>query len=78
MNRTTRPIPDYKFIWRGIDFREVSHIQGAPGRAPTVYFRDARDPVTLRHYPGAGTFQRAEGFLRFSIWEEATTNGEDR
>lgn len=46
--------------WRGIDWREVDRIEGDHGLDVVVFFKDGREPVTLKNYPGEGTFARAE------------------
>lgn len=54
--------------FRGIDFREVASVKGEPGTAPTLVFRDGREPVTLSHYPGEATYQRAVATLNRVGW----------
>jgi len=50
--------------YRGINFLDVARVEGEPGRAPTLYFHDeSREPVTLSHYPGEATYQRARDEL---------------
>ena len=49
-----------RYFWRGIDWREVSRIEGEDGVDVVVFFKDDREPLTLNHYPGEGTFARAE------------------
>lgn len=57
--------PEYMFKWRGIDWRSVERIDGAPGRAVDVIMRNGTR-TTLDHYPGEGTFQRASHYLTFA------------
>lgn len=52
--------------WRGIDWREVDRIEGDHGLDVVVFFKDGREPVTLKNYPGEGTFPRAEDYLRMA------------
>ena len=54
-----------RYIWRGIDWTTVDHIEGEPGRSVLVLFKDGTQR-TLDHYPGEGTYERATDELAFA------------
>ena len=60
-------------MWRGIDWRKVSKIEGDHCHDVVVSFKDAenRNPLTLTHYPGEDTYRRAEVQLHMArerVW----------
>ena len=51
------------FTLRGYDFREVATVEGGRGAHPTLTFKDGRDPVTLKAYPGDDLYTKCRAWL---------------
>ena len=64
-----------KHQWRGINWLHVSHIERGIGGSVVVHFIHDRPPHTLDHYPGEGTFARAENELQFAKRSIRQENG---
>ncbi len=47
-----------RLMIHGYDFHEVATVEGCRGQAPTLTFKDGREPVTLKSYPGEDLYQR--------------------
>ena len=65
-----------KHQWRGINWLHVSYIEQGSGGSVVVHFIHDRPPHTLDHYPGEGTFVRAENCLYLARRSRNRRNGQ--